>query len=90
MKVPAAGCSKYAGIPEFGSVNLNTPPTGTSDAVATTLLAGSPEGVELASTSSVGPEVPVELEQAAKPTTAAPAIPAVNTCRLPISIAIPR
>jgi hypothetical protein len=41
-------------------------------------------GAELANSSSVGPDVPVEFEQAAKPAIATPATPAVNTCRRPI------
>jgi hypothetical protein len=71
-------------------VNLNTVPTGTSVAVATTLLAGPLDGVELANSSSVGPEVPVELEQAANPAIATPAAPAVRTCRRPNCFAIPK
>jgi len=62
----------------LGSVNLKTVPTGTSAAVATTLLVG-PVGVELANSSSVGPDAPVEFEQAARPAIATPAAPAVNT-----------
>jgi hypothetical protein len=84
IKVPAAGCSRYAGIPEFGSVNLKTEPTGTSVAVAITLLLPPGDGVELANSSSDGPAVPDELEQAAIPAIAIPAAPAVRTWRRPI------
>ena len=78
MKVPAAGCKRNAGIPEFGSVNLNTEPTGTSVVVATTLLVVTGDGVELAKSSSVGAEAP-ELEQALSPVMAMLAAPAVST-----------
>jgi hypothetical protein len=78
MKVPAAGCKRNAGIPEFGSVNLKTDPTGTSDAVATTLLVVAGEGVELAKSSSVGAKAP-GLEQALSPAIATVAALAVST-----------
>jgi hypothetical protein len=75
MKVPAAGCIKKPGDPEFGSSNLKTEPTGTSETVAITLLL--PAAPEIAGwlESSAAP-------QAANPTTTAPAALTLKTSRL--------